>query len=526
MIPNNTFKKVGIASFIMMASVFASRLIGVFREMTIAGVGGIKSGVDAYQIAFVLPEILNHIVASGFLSITFIPIFTHYLTTDRPDEGYRVFSIIHNTFGLLLTGLILAAMIQAPFLVQLVAPGITDPATFALAVKMTRIILPAQFFFFSGGLLMAIQFAHEKFWIPALAPLIYNGLIICGGLILGPKIGMEGFAWGVLGGAFLGNFLVQLLGAKQTGAVYTPVLGFCHPDLQKYIKLTLPLMLGLTMTFSTEFFLKFFGSFLPQGSIAAMNYDWRVMNVVVGLFGQAVGVASYPYMARFAQSGQIDALNQLLNQTLKFIFLVIPLGIMISVLSHEIILILFQRGQFDAHATRITQEILPFFMVGAFAFSAQTIVSRGYYAIQNTLLPTVLTSGCVILALPITYGLMRGFGAKGLAAGLCLSAVLQSVVLFECWSRQSRNSGKAQVYLFLLKLLPITAGIGLILYFSAQIWRKVFDAMTFGGALAVCILIGLEFLLIFYITGRIFQIHQILTIFENICKRGVSWIHR
>jgi len=109
----NILKKVGFASFIMMASIFASRVVGVFREMAIAGVGGIKSGVDAYQIAFILPEILNHIVASGFLSITFIPIFAHYLSMNKKNDGYRVFSIIMNSFGILLLIFILITMVWA-----------------------------------------------------------------------------------------------------------------------------------------------------------------------------------------------------------------------------------------------------------------------------------------------------------------------------------------------------------------------------------------------------------------------------
>ena len=192
----STFKKIGIASFIMMASIFASRVIGLVRDMTIAGIGGLQAKVDAYQVAFIIPDILNHVVASGFLSITFIPIFSRYLSQGRSDHGWRVFSLILNTFGSILVLLILLSMIFAPFLVRSFAPGITDPAVSALAVKMTRIIIPAQFFFFTGGLLMAVQFASERFVIPALAPLIYNLLIIAGGLVLSPILGMEGFAWG------------------------------------------------------------------------------------------------------------------------------------------------------------------------------------------------------------------------------------------------------------------------------------------------------------------------------------------
>ena len=100
--PKSLYKKVGIASVIMTASVFLSRIMGLFRDMVIAYIGGVTSEVDAYQLAFLVPEILNHIVASGFLSVTFIPIFSYYLTQDREEEGWRVFSIIFTCFGSLL----------------------------------------------------------------------------------------------------------------------------------------------------------------------------------------------------------------------------------------------------------------------------------------------------------------------------------------------------------------------------------------------------------------------------------------
>ena len=245
------YKKVGIASLIMMASVFLSRSIGLFREMVIAYIAGAGGEVDAYQIAFVVPEILNHLVASGFLSVTFIPIFSRYLADNREAEGWRVFSVILTCFGMLLLIFITLSVIFAPELVSLIAPGIDDPVLKSKAVRMTRIIMPAQFFFFSGGMLMAVQFAKEKFALPALAPLFYNLGIIGGGVFLAPNLGMEGFSWGVLAGAFGGNFALQYWGARRVGMDYRPVVDFRHPDLRKYIVLTLPLMLGLTMTFST-----------------------------------------------------------------------------------------------------------------------------------------------------------------------------------------------------------------------------------------------------------------------------------
>lgn len=514
-----TFQKVGVASFIMMASVFASRLIGAFREIAIAGTNGIQAGVDAYQIAFVLPEILNHVVASGFLSITFIPIFTRYLQQDDEETGWKVFSMIHNVFGLLLLVLVIVSVIYAPLLVSLTAPGIKDPQTFAMAVRMTRIILPAQLFFFSGGLLMAVQFAKENFFIPALAPLFYNLGIIVFGLALGPYIGMEGFAWGVLFGSFIGNFLIQIIGFKKVGGRFGLNFNLKHPDLIQYIKVTLPLAAGLTMTFSTEIQFKFFGSYLEQGTIASLNYGLRVMFIIVGIFGQAVGVAAYPYMAKLAVSGKMAELNHLLNQTLKYMTLIIPVSVLFAVLSHEIILILFQRGAFDARATQFTAGILPFFMAGSVAFCAQTIVSRGFYAKQNTLFPAIVATICVAVGLVPIYFLIQSYGAKGLALGISISVMIQIVALFESWSIKNNNTGRSSVYAFFVKILVISGGIGLITYGSAQGLRQVFSQESFTGCLAISTLTGLIFVLIFYAAGRIFSINEITMLFNRIVQR-------
>ncbi len=155
-------RKVGIASLIMMGSVFASRVMGLVREMVIAYAGGVGAQVDAYQVAFVIPEILNHVVASGFLSVTFIPLFTGYLVRDAQEEAWRLLWTLLGLFGGLLGVLIVAAEIWCPLLVGLVAPGLTDETVLAAAVRMTRIILPAQFFFFAGGLFTAVQFAREQ----------------------------------------------------------------------------------------------------------------------------------------------------------------------------------------------------------------------------------------------------------------------------------------------------------------------------------------------------------------------------
>lgn len=517
MTDTSLFKKVGIASFIMMASVFLSRVIGLLREMTIAFAGGAKGSVDAYQIAFVIPEILNHVVASGFLSITFIPIFAHYLTKNDEQEGWKVFSIIFNTFGLLLLIFIIASFVFAPELVTILAPGITDPILFQSAVKMTRIIIPAQFFFFTGGLFMAVQFAKERFFIPALAPLIYNLGIIIGGLLLSPWLGMEGFAWGVLVGAFFGNFFIQFIGAKKVNLKFHFLIDLKHPDFMKYIVLTIPLMVGLTMTFSTEIFLKFFGSYLGEGSIATLNYALRITFIIVGLFGgQAIGVASYPFMAKFAAKGDFAQLNNLLNNTLKFILLVIPFSILFMVLRYEIVVMIFQRGKFDTHATMLTSSILPFLMIGAFAFAAQTIVARGFYACKNTLLPTILSSTTVISSIPLFFFFMKILQAKGIGLALSLSAIIQTIVLYEVWNYKTKNFGKKEVYKLFFKILCISIFVGILLWKITLFLQSIIDNTNFIGALSISIITGISFLILISVACFVFKIEEFSILLQKL----------
>ena len=516
----SVYRSVTVASLIMMASVFLSRVIGLFREMVIAGVGGTRAAVDAYQVAFVVPEILNHIVASGFLSITFIPIFTRYLAGGREAEGWRIFSVILTLFGGVLAVLVAGAWMFAAPLMSAAAPGFSQSPLFPQAVQMMRIILPAQFFFFCGGLFMAVQFAKDSFAIPALAPLVYNLGIIAGGLIGGSQNSMVGFAWGVLAGAFAGSFLLQLAGAVRAGMRYTPALDFRHPDLKKYILLTIPLMVGLTMTFSTEIFFRFFGSYLPAGSIAGLNYALRVMFIVVGMVGQAVGVASYPFMARLVSEDRLEELNLLLNTLLRYLAITIPLSILVIILRHEVVLVLFQRGAFTPESTALTARALAFLMVGAFAFSAQTVVARGFYAMQNTLLPAVYGTAAVLLSLPLYVVGVKLMGINGVALACALSATLQVAVLYTVWNRKRENRASTDVYRAVFKILGLSLFLGGFAFVARMALLSVADNETLSGSIAILVITGGLSLLFMAGAGYFLRIEEITVVVRKLAFRG------
>ena len=514
---NSLYKKVGLATLIMTASIFASRVIGLVREMVIAGIAGATGPVDAYQVSFVLPEILNHVVASGFLSITFIPIFSRYLAEGNEAEGWQVFHIILTGLGSLLLVLISISIYMAPDLVAIFAPGIDDPIFRAQAVRMTRIILPAQFFFFASGLFMAVQFAKERFARPALAPLIYNMGIITGGVFLSPYLGMYGFSWGALTGAFI-SFLVQLTGARRVGMRLSINWHVRHPDFKTYIFLTLPLMVGATMMFSTEIFFRIFGSYLPQGGIAGINYALRIMLALSGFFGQAVGIASFPFMSRLAAEKKTDEMNRLLNNTIRYLAMVIPFAALIMVLRHEIVAILFQRGKFDTAATDLTAGILMFLMVGAFAFTAQTVVARAFYARQNTWLPAVFGTIFVAISIPLYIFAVRIMGANGIALAISVSVTLQVMLLFSIWNRQNHNKGSVSVYIFLLKTVLFSILIGLGMASVRSYLATWIDTATFLGRLVVVTAVSGIFLVILVIGAFVLRIEEVSELIRRVRK--------
>nr|PID63541.1 MAG: hypothetical protein CR963_01395 [Gammaproteobacteria bacterium] len=259
------------------------------------------------------------------------------------------------------------------------------------------------------------------------------------------------------------------------------------------------------MMFSTEILLKFFGSFLDQGSIAAMNYAVRIVFILVGFFGQAVGMASFPFMAKLAAKGDMEKLNQLINKTICYIFISIPFSFLFMVTSHEIVLILFQRGRFDAAATAITSGILPFFLVGTFAFCAQTIVARGYYAVQNTLLPALFSTLCVGASLPVLYLLM-------------FTNALAAFALFVCWNRKTGNGGSGLVYGFFLKMTGIGLGIFAILWYLRKALLLVMPNDTLLSALGLCLILGIVFLGLMAAAARMFHIQEISVFFQRLLR--------
>ncbi|GLI33721.1 murein biosynthesis integral membrane protein MurJ [Desulforhabdus amnigena] len=423
-------QQMGWAALIMGMSVLLSRFMGLFRDKVISFLFGATSESDIYFAAFVIPDFINYLLAGAYFSITLIPLLAAYFD-ESEEDGWRFFSTVFTWIALVITPLTVLAILLAPHLAHIAAPGLRGESMLRL-VYFLRIIIPAQICFLLGSCLTAILYLRKQFFVPALTPLVYNFLIILGGILL-RKRGMEGFCWGVLAGAFLGNLLLPYLAVKWGDGLHL-YFSLRHEGLKKFFILALPLMLGQSIVVLDEQLVRIFGSLVGTGAISWLNYARRIMLVPVGVVAQAAGVASYPFLAELVAKDEHSRFYQTLRTALQSVMtLLIPLSIWMIVVAEPTIRLIFQQGHFSASDTLHTARLLQISLLAVFCWGIQQILGRAFYACQDTLTPAVLGTLATLVSIPIFYYLARTLDATGVALASVSSMVFYTALLSFWW---------------------------------------------------------------------------------------------
>ncbi|MGA7841388.1 MAG: murein biosynthesis integral membrane protein MurJ [Candidatus Acidiferrales bacterium] len=445
-------RRIAAATAIVMASVLLSRILGFFRDWTVAHQVGANAATSAYYTAFTLPDFLNYLIAGGSLSITFIPVFAKYVAEQREEEGWRVFSTVVTVMGFVLVILVVLGEIFAAHIVKYIAPGFA-PAEFQQTVFLTRLMLPAQICFYEGSILSAVQYAKNRFIIPSLAPILYNIGIILGGVLLSSRIGITGFAVGVLGGAICGNFLLQIYGAWRAGAIFKPNFNVRHPGFWMFLKLSVPIMLALSLSFVDDWIIRWFGSYLQPASITWLADAKTLMRVPLGLVGQAIGVASFPILAQLYSEKKFDDMNRILNSTFRaLIFLLLPISALTIAQSQPLVHLAFSATRLRSVDLSAIASTLVFFSLGMFAWGAQNILARGFYATRDTITPAVVGTLTTLLSLPVYWLLVRRMDYSGLALASTIGIVAYTILLFILLGRRTKNPEEGSIVIFFLKV--------------------------------------------------------------------------
>ncbi|MHB0998995.1 MAG: murein biosynthesis integral membrane protein MurJ [Armatimonadota bacterium] len=501
----STTKTVTKAAGIMMAAIFLSRISGLLRDMVIAHKFGAGAAVDAYTVAFNLPDLLWFLLSIGALSGAFIPVFSEHWTKGEKEEAWKVFNIVGTFIFILMTVIIVLCEIFTRELLPLVARGglSHDPQMQEQVILLTRILLPAQLFFLIGGLIMGTLNTQQHFLTPALGPTIYNLGIMCGGLILGDRFGIQGLAWGALIGAFIGNFLLQVIVVRRFGVVFKPSLNLRHPSVIKIGKLVLPVILGVSLPYVDTWFNRYFAANLGESAEAALNYSNRLMQLPLGVFAQAAAVALFPTMAALAARKAMEELKQSVNFGLRgLLMLTVPSSVLMIVLAKPMIVTLYQSGKFTSADADLVAPALILYSVGIVGWAGQGIITRAFYSLQSGFIPAISgTFVTLFIFIPLCiYLVQTPLTYSGLALATSIAVVTHMLILLEVLRRKLGGLHGRLILSSFLKVLLASFTAGgvawiIIQHMSIDTRLHALIGVLAASIPAVAVYVGMIFLL-------------------------------
>src|SRR5579862_6745151 len=402
------------ATVLLMGAVMLSRVIGFFREAYIAYAFGAGHATDAYVAAFTLPDWLNYLVAGGTASITFIAIYTRFLAEKREDEAQKTFSIIISVMTVVLGIGIVLAEIFAPPIERRLFPHF-DAGQLQLCVHLTRILLPGQVFFYVGGVVSAVLLSRRLFLLPAFGPLLYNVFIILGGVVLGNRMGIASLAYGALLGSFAGPFLVNAIGARRVGTGYRPSFDLGNRAFREWVRLSIPLMLGVSLVTADDWILRYFASG-GAGDITRLNYAKRLFLVPIAVLGQATGQASLPFFANLFGAKRLKEFAASVNGSVyRLVAASLLATSLMTVAALPLIDLVYRRGRFHFTDSQATAAYFFWFSLSLAFWSAQALYARAFYAAGNTLTPMIASSIITVASIPMYGALYHAFSIVGLA---------------------------------------------------------------------------------------------------------------
>jgi len=409
-----------------MVSTFLSRIIGLVRVKYILWLFGRGMTADALNGAFQLPDMISYFLVGGAGSIAFVTILTGYRDTGREQEGQRSLSVILSTMYLVLGLVILIAEFIAPWFIHWWFNGY-DAQKAALTVKLTRILLPAQLFFFAGGVFGAVLLVRKQFNVQAVAPLIYNLGTIIGGLLLVKQLGVSALALGTTAGAFFGPFLLNWIYARRAGTHYRWLLDWKDQGLRAWVRLSLPLMAGVSLVSADTWIIAHFASKIG-GAVSQFTYAKQLFTAPMAVLAQAAGAASMPFFANlWAQNKRYEFATQVADSVSRVVCLGLLAASGMVSLGLPLVDLLFVGGRFSAADARECATYFAVFSISVFLWSAQAIYSRAFYAAGNTFEPMAAGTVVTLVSLPMYAALFQWQGAMGLAIASDIGIAIQTV---------------------------------------------------------------------------------------------------
>ena len=428
------------ASIVMIAALIASRILGWLRLSVIGAMFGATPQLDAFWAAFKIPDALFNLLVAGALASAFIPVFAGYLAKEREKEAWHVASSVVNVLILSLAVISALMWLAAPWLVPIfVAAGYKDrPDQLELVIHLTRIMLLSPIFMGLSALVTGVLQSYRQFLAGAVAPLVYNGVQILFAIFATPFLGIDALAYGVVVGAAM-MFLVQIPELTFRRTKYEFALDLSHTGVREVFLLAGPRTLSLGAVQIVFFVDTYLATFMPTGSLTALNYAYQLMLLPLGVFSIAISAAVFPTLSHYASLGQAVKMRDALMQAIRWIvFLTLPTAILMVVLRRPIVSLLFQYGQFGADARELTQATFLYYSLGLGGHALVQILARAYYASRDTTTPVALTLVSIGANVILSVTLAPIMGINGLALANSIATLAEAALLLMLLAPRAR----------------------------------------------------------------------------------------
>ncbi|MGH8128102.1 MAG: murein biosynthesis integral membrane protein MurJ [Gammaproteobacteria bacterium] len=483
----------------------ASRLLGFARDILFATHFGAGFGMDAFLVAFKIPNFGRRLFAEGAFSQAFVPVLAEYRANRSEAEVRELIARTGGSLAAVLFLLTVVGVLLAPVFIWIFAPGFhANVAKFDLSAHLLRLTFPYLLLISLTAFAGAILNTYGRFGPPAFAPALLNVAFIVAALIVAPTLAHPIYA---LGGAVLIagvlQLAVQLPGLIRLRFFVRPALGFAHAGVRRILRLMTPIIFGASTTQINLLIDTIIASFLASGSISWLYYSDRLMEFPLGVFAIALGTVILPRLSHHFARGEGNHYSTMLDRALRLTLLFMPAAAMgLLALARPIVASIYGYGHFDAHDVAMARASLMAYAVGLTGFALVKVLAPAYFARQDVRTPVrigVIAVGVNLalnVALVIPWAVLGGYAPHaGLALSTGLAAIVNATLLWRGLHKRGIYKALPGWGLFLVRIAAATLAMGAAVWFTAQalapwtaidVWQRVWRlAVLLGEGFAV-----------------------------------------
>ena len=420
------------SGLVVSAMTMLSRVMGLVRDVVVATFLGAGNGSDAFFVAFKIPNFLRRLFAEGAFNQAFVPVLSEYSTQRTKQEIRELLNAVAGSLTALLALITALAMLGAPWLVWLFAPGFgRDPEKLALTADMLRLTFPYLLLIsltaFSGSVLNT----WNRFAVPAFTPVLLNISLIGAALLLMPLMEEPAMAlaWGVLiAGA--GQLAFQVPFLLRLGLLPTPWPNFAHEGVKRILKLMVPALFGVSVSQINLLLDTVLASLLAAGSVSWLYYSDRLVELPLGVFGVAIGTIILPALSKRHAEQSTEHFSAMLDWAIRVVLLLgVPAALALAVLAEPFLITLFHYGAMTDNDIQMAAMSLRAYAFGLVAFMLIKVLAPGFFARQDTKTPVKVGIIAMVANMVFNLLLIWPLAHAGLALATALSAFLNAGLL-------------------------------------------------------------------------------------------------